>query len=442
MDWSILRLFSDGTPSDAAIVKRGQKPLPKTRELQYKYLGESQVRVLSTGFIGRRRQVQKGLRCLKKDRDKVGLLIHGTGGLGKSCLAGKLCERFKDHVLIIVHGELNAYKFIEALKDGFFRGNDDNGLKVLELKEEMPDKIRRLCSSIFQQRNYLILLDDFEKNLAGAKEGHPEICADAVPILEALLRFLPYSGKMTQLIITSRYTFPLTLGGKDIVREKLEPIGLTSFRDADERKKVSELSNIAGYPDPEIRQQLIRAGLGNPRLMEYLNTLVGEGLDIVKLLPKIKNKQDEFVQDLILRQMLEAQTEDFQTFLRRCAVYRLPVLKDGIGSLCSDLKDWESHVEKAVRLSLMEKDSSRREVLYWITPLLRENIFKELEESERKKYHQTAVAYYQAVLSKGYEPVSSAQLIEHALSGGLSDIAVEESGVKFLPYLRGALAYN
>jgi len=444
-DWSLLRLFSDGTPLDVALVKREQKPFPKPRELQYTYLGESQVRVLSTGFIGRRRQL-KGLKCLKKDREKVGLLLHGTGGLGKSCLAGKLCERFNDHTLIIVNGELNAYTFGEALKDGFFRyqGIDNEGLTVLEMKEEMPDKIRRLCSSIFQQRNYLIVLDNFENNLVGIDKGDPEVCADAVPVLEALLRFLPYSGKMTQLIITSRYTFPFTFSGRDMVQEKLEPIGLTSFRDADERKKVSELSTIAHYSDPEIRQQLIKAGLGNPRLMEYLDTLVKEvkGLDIALLLSRIQDKQDEFVQDLILRQMLEAQPEDFQIFLKRCSVYRLPVLKDGIGSLVCDLQDWESHLGTAVRLSLIEKDSTRTDPRYWVTPLLRENLFEGLDGGMKTTCHQAAAAYYQNILARTYDPISSAELIRHALSGGLTDIAVEESGSRFLPYLRESLAYN
>jgi hypothetical protein len=85
---------------------------------------------------------------------------------------------------------------------------------------------------------------------------------------------------MTQLIITSRHTFSLTFDGKDLVSKRLESIGLTSFRDADERKKVSELNNIASYPDPKIKHQLIETGRGNPRLMEDLNTLVGEIKDV------------------------------------------------------------------------------------------------------------------------------------------------------------------
>ncbi len=289
------------------------------------------------------------------------------------------------------------------------------------------------------------MLDDFEKNLVGAKEGRPEgICADAVPILEALLKFLPYSGKRTQLIITSRYTFSLTFGGKNLVEERLESIGLTGFRDADEKKKVSGLANIASYPDSKIRQQLIEAGHGNPRLMEYLDTLVREvkGLDIPSLLSRVKGRQDEFVQELLLKEILKNQTKDFQTFLCRCSVYRLPVLKEGIGLLFSGMKDWESHVETAVRLSLMEEDSTRKDYKYWVTPLLREDLFRELGEDEKKKYHQAAVSYYQNVLSKTYEPLSSAELINHALSAGLTEIAVEESGERFLPYLRESLAYR
>jgi hypothetical protein len=170
-DWSLLRLFSDGSPLHVPLVAKGQKKLLKPRELQYTYLENSQVKVLKKGFIGRRRQIQLGLRCLRSDREKIGLLLHGTGGLGKSCLAGKFCDRFKDHTLIVVHGDLNAVTFHEALKDAFIRADDEEGSKRLEAQEEMPDKIRRLCSSAFQNRNYLILLDDFEKNMPEREKG-------------------------------------------------------------------------------------------------------------------------------------------------------------------------------------------------------------------------------------------------------------------------------
>ncbi len=110
-------------PLAVPLIERGQVRRPKLRELQCTFLESSQVKVLKKGFIGRKRQIQQGLRRLRKDMGKVGLLLHGTGGLGKSCLAGKFSDRFKDHILIIVHGELNAVTLYEALKDGFIRGN-------------------------------------------------------------------------------------------------------------------------------------------------------------------------------------------------------------------------------------------------------------------------------------------------------------------------------
>jgi tetratricopeptide (TPR) repeat protein len=443
-DWSLLRLFSDGSPLHVPLVAKGQKKLPKPRELLYTFLENSQVKVLRKGFIGRRRQIQLGLRCLRSDSEKIGLLLHGTGGLGKSCLAGKFCDHFKDHTLIIVHGYLNAVTFHEALKDAFIRADDYEGLKRLEAQEEMPDKIRGLCSSAFQKRNYLILLDDFEKNMPEREEGILDLSPDSVPILEALLNYLPYSVKKTRLITTSRHTFSLTFDGKDLVSERLEPIGLTSFRDADERKKIAELEYIAKYKDPEIKQQLIETGRGNPRLMEALNSLVGGVRDVTSILSAAKGKQEEFVQELVLSQLLESQPEAFQTFLRRSAVYRLPVHKDGIGSVSEGLTDWESAAENAVRLSLMEKDRTRN-VRYWVSPLLRDDIFAELQAEEQKQCHKVAASYYLDLLQDSadlYDPVSGSELIEHALKSGQDDIAIEEGGARFLPYLRNTLAYR
>lgn len=446
-DWSLLRLFSDGAPMNVPLVRSGQKRKPKLRDLQYVYLHNSQVKVLKKGFVGRRRQIRQGLRCLRKDEQKVGLLMHGMGGLGKSCLAGKLCERLKDHTLIIVHGPLNAVTLGEALKDGFVRAKDKQGERRLKVAEEIPDKLRSLCSSSFRDRPYLILLDDFEKNLKKIEEGKPEISPEAVPIVEALLRYLPHSGKMTQLIITSRYKFPLTIGGIDFVKHCLGTIGLPSFRGSDEFKKTFELTNIVSYPDSEVRQKLIEAGRGNPRLMEALDTLVGEveDVDVVSLLAAVKDKQEEFVQNLVLRKIIESQTGEFQTFLQRSAVYRLPVVRKAIKLVSQNLTDWELHLDHAVRLSLMEEDSSRKRLTqYWITPLLREEILGGQTKEERKQCHQAAVSYYQELLSQAseYIPIVALELVNHALEAEMYDVAIEEEGKRLLPHMRVSLAYS
>ena len=445
-EWSLLRLFSDGTPLDIPFVEKGQKKKVKARELQYTFLINSQVKVLKKGFIGRRRKIQTGLRCLKKEDNKIGLLLHGTGGLGKSCLAGKFCDRFKDYTLIVVHGKLSTSTFQKALEDAFMRKNDNIGREILKEGEELPYKIGKLCSSVFQENNYLIILDDFEKNLGDEKKGNPKISVGAKPIIESLLSFLPYSGKMTQLIITSRYEFSLKNKNINLVKDRLESIGLTSFRGADEKKKVSELKNIEEYSDEETKNKLIKLGSGNPRLMEYLDTLISDvkDLDVESLLSKAKGKQEEFIQELVLREIKENQSEEFQNFLCRSAIYRIPIPTNAIEQLCGDIDNWKTNLEISVHLSLMEEDSTCRDIaFYWVSPLLREDIFNELSEEEIKESHQKAVSYYQNILSatKSYFPVFGKELIEHSLKAGMQDVVLEE-GARLLSYLSETLAYR
>ncbi|MBU7012682.1 MAG: tetratricopeptide repeat protein, partial [Theionarchaea archaeon] len=443
-DWSLLRLFCDGTPLNIPVVKKGQKKKVKPRDIQYVYLEKSRVIVLKRGFVGRRRQIQAGIKCLKSDEDKIGLLLYGTGGLGKSCLAGKFCERFKDHTLVIVHGELTTMTLLDALEDAFIRAEDEKGQEILKESKEIPFKIRRLCSSVFKERNYLILLDDFEKNLKGVEEGNIIVSDEAAPILAVLLQYLWYAGKMTQIIMTSRYQFPFTVDGEDLLHQ-LALIGLTSFRGADERKKVADLTCIDEYPKKKVRMKLIEAGRGNPRLMEALNSLVEteQTLDAESLLNEVRGKQDEFVQKLLLRKILKRQSEDFQRIIQYSAVYRLPVTKDGIENVCKKVEHWNEFLGLAVRLSLVEEGSRGDKSYYQVTPLLREEVFVILEESEEKMCHQAAVEYYQKVIltDKGYESDYGFELIDHALKCGDNEAAVDEGG-RLLPYLRNILAYE
>jgi tetratricopeptide (TPR) repeat protein len=436
-DWWLLRLFSDGTPL-TPLVEKGQKKSVKRRDVQYKYLEKSNVRVLETGFVGRRRQIQYSIKSLK-DKNTSGLLLHGTGGLGKSCLAGKVCERFSNYKLIIVHGELNTGTFLGAVKDRFLKENDDKGLKILDIREDITDKINRLCSSSFQKRNYLILLDDFERNLVNVEEGTPFVGGDAAPIVYGLLQYLPDAGGMTRVIITSRYTF----SGMDELLKQLAFIGLTTFRGADERKKIAELKHINDC-DERVRQQLIEGGRGNPRLMEAVDALVGMESDIdwEALLATVKGKQDEFVQNLVLNKILERQSKEFQQVMQCCSVYRLPVAKKGIELVCEKIKGWDFLVEQAVQLSLVEKGRKGDTNYYGVTPLLREELVKILGD-KGGICHKAAVMYYEKALSarERYEPDYGIELIDHALHCGEVEIAVGEGG-RLLSYLRNILAYK
>src|SRR5262249_40147771 len=88
------------------------------REEVYKYLG-TRMRVLKTGFVGRRRLVQRLLRVLLRGedlreggaREVAGACVFGMKGVGKSCVVGRTLERAAQSapelVTVVLHGAID-----------------------------------------------------------------------------------------------------------------------------------------------------------------------------------------------------------------------------------------------------------------------------------------------------------------------------------------------
>lgn len=443
--WPLLRLYTGGL-RPGPLVEEGQSAHPKPRRLVHTYLGASKVRKLEQGFVDRRRQLQQSLRALNQNQDKVGCLLHGTGGLGKSCLAGKICERLSDHTLVIVKGIVNAITLQQALKDGFLIARDETGQKILDQDQEMPEKLARLCTTRFKEKNYLFLFDDFEQILAGAEAGQPgALMPEAAQLIQALLHYLPFAGKMTQLLITSRYTFALSEQGQDLAAERLELIPLTSFRRVEQNKKARWLPHILHYPNGEVALKLLAAGHGNPRLMEWLNALVGEmpSAEVPQLLKAVQGKKQEFVQKHVIGELLAFAGKEAAQFLRWFSVFRQPVHEDGgqrVGETAG-LPGWQEHLQRAVQLRLIEHDRARD--AYQITPLLRTELWAGLKKTkDRQACHEAAFAYYKQLCGsrETLDPILTEEWIYHALGCGQEEVAARQGG-RLVSYLRETLAY-
>jgi tetratricopeptide (TPR) repeat protein len=440
--WPLLRLLSGGIPLHA-IVKKEQRKKPKPRRMTYIYLKNSRVKVLGEGFVGRRRQLQRSLRGLKVDAHKVGLLIMGTGGLGKSCLAGKICERFRDHTLIIIRGRINTISIEKALKDAFIVSQDDNGKKILSQEIEMTDKLTHLCSTSFKKRNYLFLLDDFEQNLEGFEKGKPgELFPEAADLLKVLFHYLPFSGKMSQVVITSRYEFSLQHQENDIIEKRLEKIWLTGFTKTEQQKKLPELKNMFIFEDRAIARQLLTAGHGNPRLMEWIDLLL-EQLEVKeaeRLAAAIADKQEEFIHEHVIRELLNKGGASLEHFLCWFSIYRIPVLEEGVSLVAKKarVKDWKKLLRKGMALSLAEHDQAHES--YQVTPLLREELLKGLSNYE--PCHKAAFTYFKKVceVREFIDPVLTEEWIYHALNCGEEDVASRQGG-ELVDILRERLAF-
>lgn len=441
--WPLLRLFSNGISANSIVAEK-QKRTPKPRSMKHTFLKNSRVKILTQGFIGRRRHLQQSLRALLPPSQRVGVLIMGTGGLGKSCLAGKITDRFPHHTLIIVHGKFNTLSLVPALKDAFIQSQDKKGQQVLSRKGKLVDKLANLCATCFKQKNYLILLDDFEQNMDGESERLPGVLLpEAAELLKTLLHYLPICGGMTRLVITCRYDFSLTEQGQDLVEERMEKVWLTSFQESEKRKKAQELEHISKCEDHDLMQRLVGEGLGSPLLMEWVDVLVGKMNtdEIDHLLKSIEGKQEEYVRHLVIRELVKQGGNEMELFLQILSVYRLPVEKRGVKQVVekAGLQKWEQLLKKGMGLSLVEFDQVRQ--VYRLTPLLWEEMFKELKE--KHIFHLAAVDYYKT-LCESFEvidPVLSEEWIYHALGCGELKTAVEQ-GICLVKHLRDCLAFR
>jgi hypothetical protein len=374
--WPMLRLYCDGT-NHTPMVKVEQRSKPNPQQMTYSYLANSNIRLLKEGFIGRRRQIQLSLKTLNEDYDKVGVLLLGAGGLGKSCLVGKICERFPGHTIIAIQGKLDEFSIGTALNNAFTASQDKMGQRILERKGDMTDKLADICSTSFKERNYILLLDAFEQNLEKTANGLPGLLhAHVVELLHSLLYYFPFCGKMSHLVITSRFAFKLDRNERDMVEERLQKIGLTSFQGSEIRRKVKELINIDRYPNSVMKERLINGGYGNPSLLEQMDRIAGEipGIDTARLETAIEKTREDFIQEQGLYELYQKSPEPLQTVLKELSIYSRPVpgaqipqieKKTGVARVKELL--WEG-----MGLGLVEYEPARN--VYTLASLLKEKL--------------------------------------------------------------------
>lgn len=193
-DWHKLRLYVANTFPGALVTplrtpKRKQLPKP-SNEVEFRD-DEKCLRVATReNFVGRRRQLQNCLRTLKTDFDKVGVLIHGMGGWGKSSIASRLWDRLPEHEKILWWRQIDESYLIKKLKDKL---TNPTQLELISYLEDSKISFKARLIYLFIQlaetgeKPFILILDDFEWNLEPRK-GQYILKAGVAPILEALVQ--------------------------------------------------------------------------------------------------------------------------------------------------------------------------------------------------------------------------------------------------------------
>ncbi|MBF0336385.1 MAG: CHAT domain-containing protein [Nitrospirae bacterium] len=379
--WPLLRLFGDAAPIVPLVAAGLPVKTVNPVTLRHKSLQDSKVRVLESGFVGRRRYVQQGVSVLRGKAGKYGLLVRGPAGIGKSCLVGKLVERVKDKELVVFHGVVSEADVTVKLRQLLKRLGNDEGLATLKSDKPYGQKIEFLFRKAFKNDiSTVIYFDDFEQNLIRSGNEY-NVKPDSIEVILPFLEAVDWAEGSSNVVISSRYPFILEADGEDLSRTKLVDLALISFDGADLDKKASNLEFVAKSSHVEM---YLRYGGGNPRLLEWLDVIARDEAryDLKALETNLQDWQGEFIHEFLADVIAETVGEEFHGFIRRAAVYGEPVDATAFeafgGAQFLDTGVDLTLVEREVRAALAIKDLSRGKFVYWVTPVIRERMWGEL----------------------------------------------------------------
>ena len=450
-EWYMLRLYADAAPLEPLVTV----PATEGREQLFWRKAETEFLDARRGsaaeqhevcpaaeFVGRRRLLQRALRCLRATQGQEakyaeGLLLSGIGGYGKSSTAARLCQRMSGYQRLVIVGALDEPGLLGKLQDQL-----SIEAAVAALNQSGLTLKQRL-RNLFQhhlEKPLLLVLDDFEHNC----EGYPNdlrldnhqavLLPEALNTLAALLEAIRQSGSETRLIVTCRYRFvpPAAAGAR------LAELSLAHFNATELRKKLARLSAWKGDSkvDVSLRERALELAAGNPRLLERLDKVLSNTTDndqlAVGILDALEAKTVEFREEILLRHLLQQQSEQGRQLLARLSVCQLPIDRDAVIAIGSE-RTPDEYLDAAAALGLIEVGSDASNTRRYcvpglLTPLLGDTI----KADERYQAYQRAARHLYQIWWKqpgeaGTETPESQALEVHrlAMQAGEGSIAAE-----------------
>jgi tetratricopeptide (TPR) repeat protein len=346
-------------------------------------------------FVGRRRSIQRCLRTLQSregdEQYAEGVLIHGIGGIGKSSLAARVCERMSGHKRMVFVGALDELGFIGRISGGL---NDPEAIRLLnEPGLNLTQQLRNLLAVSLSTQPFIFVLDDFEQNLEASGGGYVAKSAP-LEIMKSLLTAIRETGSESRVIATSRYKFPLPSPLK--LREE----ALESLRGGELEKKLTRLKAFdpSSSIDEKTRERARALGAGNPRLLEWLDkVMVDRATDETLIMDAMEPEAERFRENVLLSELLSQVTVECRRMMALASIYEMPFDRQAVAVAVDGPLD--PHLGRAVSLGLVEggTDPATGESRYLVSRLALPLIEKETTEEERTEAARRAAKYlYQA----------------------------------------------
>ena len=222
----------------------------------------------------------------------------------------------------------------------------------------------------------------------------------------------------------------------------MRSFSLEHFNATELRKKLAQLSawrDKSGV-DLSLRERALELAAGNPRLLERLNTVLSNAagndqLDAVGLLDTLAEKTVEFREEILLRRLLQQQSEQGRQLLARLSVCRLPIDRDAVIAIGSE-RDPDEYLDSAATLGLIEVGSGASNTRQYCVPgILAPLLGDTIKADERHQTYKRAArhlyqAWWKLPREAGGTETPEAQALEAhrlAMQAGEQSIAAENA---------------
>ena len=313
-------------------------------------------------FVGRRPELQHTLRALRGGQ-KVGVLLHGQGRLGKSSLAARIADRHPNRAVAVVFGDYSPTAILDAIADATAANPDARTLieaRCVEVRQQ-PDLLKPLLIDLLAgpcaqelddvRKPLLLIIDDLEQILTANPDGPHRVDPEHATVLADVLSAFDPTITDSRLLVTSRYTF--TLGG---LEARLEPVQLQPLSPAAQHKLQRRQQDLAPAEYRTDRADLARRALdvscGNPGLQDLigLRLVYGGQVDEARAeaavagmetylhqgdLPADNSDIGEFLENLALDTLLDQAGPAHRDLLRACTLFDIPVPQPVIDALAT-----------------------------------------------------------------------------------------------------------
>lgn len=435
--WHLLRCFSNASALNPLVAKGRLRVRRHDSKQQFLEAagGHCEPVCARTQFVGRRRLLQRCLKSLRAwygdDAYAEGVLLYGMGGLGKSSAAARLVDRLRNtHEPVVCYGGLDETVLLAAIGKALPHAQS----LLNDAKLTLEQRLRTLFepeNNTYCTKPLLLVLDDFEKNIPVAlrQQGKTDYSHDYTPaslsVLNTVMQAIHDSQSDTRVILTCRYAVPF------MPPCRWHEENPQTLHGADLKKKLAQLHGLtlqgpdATTPANTLRQRAVEIAAGNPRLLEWLDKILLDNSQPVEaLLDKLAQEEARFREDILIHELVSAQTAAVRHVLACAALYRLPVQLAAVEALSND-PDTAQHLQTAARVGLVESTDQADSKRYFVSNLLDAVLATDLSQTKHQQLAAQASRYlYDATLNSRPEEWAK-EMVRLAVAGQEKDIAVE-----------------